>query len=171
MSLRMTFLAVAGFSALILGSAWFAQYVLDMAPCGLCMRQRIGHYFAIPLGLISAWALSMRSTGGKASVLVFAIAIVIAVGHSMYWAGFHIGVEQKWWEGLASCNSGAAMNATLEELLNTPFAACDVPTIIFKWFFGGLSMATVHLLTLLPLMALALFAAYQTIKGQNFLAR
>ena len=60
-SLPTLFLILALGSALIIGSALFSQYVLAMDPCGLCLRQRLGHYVAILMALTAALSFARRS--------------------------------------------------------------------------------------------------------------
>lgn len=158
MKAPVVFWVLAAASAIILGSAWYAQYILDMAPCGLCLRQRIGHYVLIPGGVLAAILWHYVPYQRRFIHLVGLVVLALAAGFSLYWAGFHIGVENKWWEGLATCGGAASANLSIEQLLNTPFVPCDQPTIIFKWLFGGLSMATVHFILLLPLLHLAVWS-------------
>lgn len=157
----MVFLGLA--SAGILVSAWFYQYVLDLAPCGLCLTQRTGHYIIIPVaaGGTLLWQL-LPKYRPAIQALVLAV-ICLAAAYSAYWAGFHIGVENKWWPGLATCGGSDTSGMTFEQLMNTPFVPCDQPTIIFKWLFGGLSMATIHLILLIPLLGFALWSLFQAV--------
>ncbi len=54
---------------------------------------------------------------------------------------FHVGVEQHWWKGLASCTGTISTNQSLGELENqlmaTPVIPCDRPA----WTMFGVSMA------------------------------
>lgn len=171
-SLSVWFAIIAVASALIVGSALFSQYVLDMAPCGLCLRQRLGHYVAIPLAFVAS-VLWTRSGGhGRVVGFVLGLAIVLALSLSLYWAGFHIGVEQKWWPGLDSCGGGGdTSGVTLEQWMNPDLGApqyvpCDQPTVIFQWFFGGLSMASAHVLVLAPLTLLSAWVTLTAVRSK-----
>ena len=69
-------------------------------------------------------------------------------------AGFHVGVEQQWWAGLAACGGGAPAETAAElreRLLNTLPARCDEAA----WTFFGLSMAAWNGLLSLGLAGLA----------------
>ncbi len=112
-------------SLLLLIGAYFFQYGLDMRPCQLCYYQRVPHFVAVILGGFAIWR-------GWRGVFLF-LALVIWLGAAL--AVYHVGVEQKWWEGLASCSG--ATNLSVEDLLATPPARCDE----IPWSLFGVSMA------------------------------
>src|SRR5215813_10296291 len=95
-----TVIAIVG-AAAILGALYF-QYVVGLAPCPLCLEQRIAYYFAIPL---SVMVLLGAQYGSSRKVLQLAL---FAIAAGMLWnAGlgvFHAGVEWKWWPGPAECS-------------------------------------------------------------------
>ena len=79
-------------------------------------------------------------------------------------AGFHVGVEQHWWAGLAACEGGPAGETVAElreRLLNAPPARCDE----VAWPLLGLSMAAWNGLLSLGLAGLAAVAALRTFSG------
>ena len=55
--------AIADFvlSLATLGGAWFFEYVLKLAPCPLCLMQRIPYHVIIPLSLLLAIAALVRA--------------------------------------------------------------------------------------------------------------
>jgi disulfide bond formation protein DsbB len=66
---------------------------------------------------------------------------------------FHVGVEQKWWEGTSACVGQFAPGMSAEELQqaiqDAPIVRCDVPA----WEMFGISMAGYNLLYALALAA------------------
>src|SRR5947209_4552960 len=84
-------IAIVG-AAAILGAFYF-QYGLGLAPCPLCLEQRIAYYFAIPLALIVAFADSRRAARPllTAALVLIALAMLINAGLGVY----HSGVEWK----------------------------------------------------------------------------
>ena len=48
-------------SAATLAGAWFFEYVLKLAPCPLCLEQRIPYHVIIPLSLLLAIAALVRA--------------------------------------------------------------------------------------------------------------
>ena len=147
-------------SIMMLGGALLFQYVGGLQPCVLCIYQRYPYAIAIALGL-TALALGSRPEGVKLSKLfVYACAAVFLAGMAV--AAFHVGVEQKWWQGTAECHAPQLpANATVEQLreilLNQPFAPCDrIP-----WELFGISIAGFNVLASALLAALAFWAAFK----------
>lgn len=69
-------------------------------------------------------------------------------------AGYHTGVEQGWWQGLAACSAPDIGSLSSDELfdriMSAPVARCDE----IPWSFLGLSMAAWNGLLSLGLAAL-----------------
>lgn len=135
-TLRTTALLVALFSALALGGAFAFQYWGGLAPCPLCVWQRYPHGAAIAAALLAYLipvTFLQRGFLGLAGLALLAGAAI---------AAFHIGVEQKWWEGLPSCAGGTDIGKMsiddLKKNVTNAGPRCDEPTEILF----GLSMAT-----------------------------
>lgn len=140
---------VAAASALLLAAALWFQFVEGLAPCTLCVWQRWPHVVAVALAGVGAWF------GWRWAVALAALALLGGAGVAM----FHVGVEQGWWEGLATCSSGPiaglSTDALLDQIRNAPIARCDeVP-----WSLLGLSMAAWNGLASLGLACAAALAA------------
>lgn len=123
-------LAAGGSLALVLGAFAF-QYWGGLAPCVLCWWQRYPHMAAVAIGLL---ALALR---GPVLPVLGALAALTSAGIGV----FHVGVEQKWWEGLASCTVNTMEGLSGADLLNTDItvgapAACDQ----IAWAMWGISM-------------------------------
>ena len=57
--------------------------------------------------------------GSRPVIMILSVVVLLALGFSLYWASFHIGVEQKWWPGLESCGGGGdTSDISLEQWLN-----------------------------------------------------
>jgi disulfide bond formation protein DsbB len=149
-------IAVGG-AATILG-AWFFQFGLGLKPCPLCLEQRYAYYFAIPL---AALILLGVSAGASRKVLLAAL-FVIAAG--MLWnaglAGYHAGIEWKWWPGPQDCSgpidSLGSANDLLRQLESINVVRCDEAA----WRFFGLSLAGYNVLISLALAAVAVWGVY-----------
>ncbi len=123
-------LAAGGSLALVLAAFAF-QYWGGLAPCVLCWWQRYPHMAAVGIGLL---ALALR---GPVLPVLGALAALTSAGIGV----FHVGVEQKWWEGLASCTVNTMEGLSGADLLNTDItvgapAACDQ----IAWAMWGISM-------------------------------
>lgn len=128
---RLVAIAAAG-SALLLAGAFAFEHIGGMAPCQLCIYQRWPHGVAVLIG-----ALALAFGGRLLPILgVLAALATAAVGV------FHVGVEQKWWEGLASCTASSLDGVSMSDLLNPDVTVgavirCDA----IAWQMLGISMA------------------------------
>ncbi|HEY1383723.1 MAG TPA: disulfide bond formation protein B [Dongiaceae bacterium] len=120
--------------------AWIAQYGFGLAPCELCYLQRYGYWVAIALGVVAILqpAHTPRRT---VAVTLLGLAFLATAGIAL----FHVGVEQKWWQGFASCTGSITPGMTPEELQkaiqDAPIVRCDEPA----WTMFGISMAGYNL--------------------------
>ena len=139
----------------ILGAYYF-QYILGLAPCPLCLDERIPYYVAIPLaGLIAVGARGYASRGLlMAGLLVLGIAMLASAGLGAY----HAGVEWQFWPGPADCSGpiqgfGRASDL-LRQLNSVHVVRCDDAA----WRFLGVSLAGYNGLISLALAAIAAWA-------------
>lgn len=139
-------LAIAGTSLSLLIGALAFQYVGGLAPCTLCMWQRYAHL--IVLGACVAALLRptklFRLTGAASSVGAAAV------------AGFHVGVEQGWWEGLKTCSGSVEDLAgmTAASLLDFSAQVSGPACSDIAWSMLGISMAGWNMLITLGAGAL-----------------
>lgn len=146
---RLIALASAG-SALLLAGAFAFQYIGGLAPCQLCLYQRWPHAAAVLIGLLAL------AVPGPILPLLGALAALATAGIGV----FHVGVEQKWWEGLASCTASSIEGVSAADLLNPDVAVgavirCDA----IAWQMLGISMAGWNAILSLLLALLWLRAA------------
>lgn len=130
-----------------------------MAPCALCLHQREAHWVTLGVGL-AGWLLLIVRPGREGAA---AISMLLGAGFlaGAVIAGFHSGVELKWWPGLPSCAGGGVDTIDFEnfaQTLNQPVsgARCDE----IPWSFAGISMAGWNMLVSLALGAVSLRAAF-----------
>ncbi|NDE90355.1 MAG: disulfide bond formation protein B [Alphaproteobacteria bacterium] len=105
-----------------LGAAFVAQFSFGLKPCILCLYARVPYVFLI---IVSVLAL----LNGEKHNRLFLILLTIGFLASLAIAGFHVGVEQHWWELSGGCPVEKLAAKTSEEmladLLATPLAPCD----------------------------------------------
>ena len=154
-SLQQTPALVMVFIAGVLGTAYFFEHVLGILPCALCQYQRLAWWIALGVAGVTFY---LRRNGGLLIAGLILTAVVILAGAAT--AGYHVGVEQKWWEGPASCSSFDPAGLTTEQLMaqiqSAPVVACDE----VAWDFLGVSMAGWNALISLGLAVLWAFAAW-----------
>ena len=94
---RRSLVALAALGAAgLLGGAFFFQYVMGLPPCPLCIWQRWPQAAAIAL---TGMALLLP---GLAPLAVPLAALALLIGAGI--AGYHVGVEQGWWDS-ATCGT------------------------------------------------------------------
>ena len=128
---RLILLATLG-SAGLLGGAFAFQYLGGMAPCQLCLWQRWPHAAAMLIGGVAL------ATGWRGLAWAGALAALATAGIGV----FHVGVEQLWWEGLATCTAGSISGISAADLLDP---SKDVAQVVrcdaIAWQMFGISMA------------------------------
>ncbi len=140
----------AGGSALLLAGAFAFQYIGGLAPCQLCLYQRWPHAAAVLIGMAAL------AFGGRILPLAGALAALATAAIGV----FHVGVEQKWWEGLPSCTASSLGGVSAADLLNPDVTVgavirCDA----IAWQMMGISMAGWNAILSLALMLVWLRAA------------
>jgi disulfide bond formation protein DsbB len=133
--------------------AWYFQYVVGLAPCPLCLDQRIPYYLVIPLSFL----LAIAARAGVPRWLLsagFAVILVAALG-GVALGAYHAGVEWHFWPGPADCtgplanlNSGGSL---LDQLNGVHVVRCDEAA----WRFLGISLAGYNALISLAMAAIA----------------
>jgi disulfide bond formation protein DsbB len=141
----------------LLAAAHGFQHFGGLDPCPLCLRQREAHWIAAGVAatalVLQAWRPSPIAARAFAALLAVSFLASAAV------AGFHVGVEFKWWPGLAECGGGGPIDAGADLLgaLTRPAAPAGCDTV--AWSFLGLSMAAWNMLASLGLFLLSALAA------------
>jgi disulfide bond formation protein DsbB len=155
-------LIVGVIAAVTLAGAWYFQLVLGLQPCPLCLEQRYAYYLAIPLAVLVAVAAGQNA---PRSLLVGGLAILaLAALANAVLAGYHAGVEWKFWPGPSDCtgpvgNLGSA-GSLLDRLDKVKVVMCDE----VQWTFLGLSLAGYNVLISLLMAAIALWGVAKTAK-------
>ncbi len=135
----------------VIGSALGSQYIGGLEPCKLCHWQRYPYYVGIPLVLATLVVFDASIVFRRLLLLAITATFLIGIGLGLY----HVGVEQGWWPGPASCSSSATLGASLDEqinnLMNTARVDCRKPAFLLF----GISMAGYNALASLVLAALS----------------
>ncbi|MCC6864412.1 MAG: disulfide bond formation protein B [Rhodobacteraceae bacterium] len=142
----------AGGSALLLTGAFAFQYIGGLSPCQLCLYQRWPHAAAVLIGAVYfiIGKPVLPALGAMAALITASIGT------------FHVGVEQKWWKGLASCTASSLKDVSATDLLNPDVTVgavirCDA----IAWQMFGISMAGWNAILSIMLALVWLRAAYR----------
>ena len=148
-------IALTGIATLL--GAYFFQYVVGLAPCPLCLQQRIPYYFAIPLAILiaagAARGASPRLIRGGLATLAVIMLVSVALG------AYHAGVEWKFWAGPTDCtgpiNDFGSTGSLLQKMQTTSVVRCDEAA----WRFLGISLAGYNVLISYALAVIAAWGA------------
>ncbi len=140
-------------SAAVLGAAFAFQYIGGYQPCILCLYQRWPYAVTIALAGVALIVAGRKAAGWAA--LASSLAFVTGAGIG----AFHVGVEQGWWQGTASCGASLDLDASAEEIGKALLAAPVVRCEDVQWSLFGISMAGYNVLLSLALAAGSIFAA------------
>jgi disulfide bond formation protein DsbB len=121
-----------------LAFAYIAEYGFQVLPCDFCLYER-GVYMAVfAVGILS---LKMKALKGHRGLFLQLFVLSAGIALTFY----HVGMEQHWWAGPASC-SGAGQAASFEEfraqLMKTVRPRCDQ----INWTIFGISATAWNLM-------------------------
>ena len=137
----------------VLAAVFAFEHLMGLAPCPLCLNQRIAFYLAVPLGLLAALSATKKPS---LSTISFIALTLIFITNSAY-GGYHAGIEWGYWPGPASCAGNTFEVTNIEELIlslenGAPPSCSEAP-----WRLFGLSLAGYNMLASLGLALLASF--------------
>jgi disulfide bond formation protein DsbB len=142
-------------SAAMLATAHTFQ-AFGYPPCELCLRQREVYWAVIAISLVAL--IAQRIAKHPNAATIFATVIGLAFVWGAIVAGFHAGVEWKFWPGPKTCTGGGTFKpGDLSAALGGPqiVVMCDEAA----WRLLGLSMAGWNALISLGLGLLSFVAA------------
>lgn len=148
-------LVVAVIGAGALGGAWYFQLVVGLAPCPLCLEQRIPYYIGVPVALIGALCGGLGKEG-LARVALALAGMLMALG--AFLAVYHAGVEWGLWAGPETCSgAGPAVGGgnLLGQLQTARVVRCDEA----PWRLLGLSLAGYNAFIAASLLVVAMWGA------------
>ena len=151
---------IAAVGVLTLATVYYYQYVQLLAPCPLCLEQRVAYYVCIPLAVL---LLLGANHGANRKVLLLGFLAIAAI---MLWntglSAYHAGVEWKWWQGPTDCSGPIDKLGSARDLLNQlqriSLVRCDEAA----WRLFGISMAGYDVFISLGLAGVALWGARGT---------
>jgi disulfide bond formation protein DsbB len=153
---------IIAIGAIALASVYYIQYVELIAPCPLCLEQRVAYYTSMPL---AALLLLGASHGANRKVLLLGF---LAIAGIMLWntglSAFHAGVEWKWWAGPLDCsgpiNKIGSTQSLINQLQRISLVRCDEAS----WRLFGLSLAGYDVFASLGLAAVAAWGAWSALR-------
>jgi disulfide bond formation protein DsbB len=133
--------------------AWYFQFVVGLAPCPLCLDQRIPYYITIPLSLLLAIAARARLPHRLVAAGFAVILVTTLCGAAL--GAYHAGVEWRFWPGPADCTGPLADlrsgGSLFDQLNGVHVVRCDEAA----WRFLGISLAGYNALISLAMATIA----------------
>ncbi|MCK6418857.1 MAG: disulfide bond formation protein B [Alphaproteobacteria bacterium] len=152
------FLLVLAASAMALIGAYSAEYGFGLAPCILCLYQRIPFFAAL---LLSSLGIVLRQRPNSAGIILALLTLAFTANAAL--AFYHSGVELHWWPSIfeacaATGLSGLQGQDLAQAIMAAPAVRCDV----IPWVdpLLGLSMANYNVLYCLGLAGLCTMALW-----------
>lgn len=153
----LVFAALGLASAAMLGGAFAFQYIGGLEPCVLCLWQRYPYGVVIALAVIGGiFCQAPGRAKGAVAALMALSALALLTDAAI--AGFHVGVEQRWWQGTQGCTGApgaGSLDALRAQLLAQKVVRCDD----IAWSLAGISMAGYNMAAALALSTFAGLAA------------
>ncbi len=123
-------------------TALIAEFIFNLQPCELCLKQRHPYYFMILISVLIFFI--------PFSLKIFGFMLIqISSIYGLFYAIWHVGVENNLLSGPSGCSTGldVAENAAnlKEQILSKQVVSCD--EVI--WSFFGISAASINTLVLL----------------------
>ena len=129
-------------SLIAISNALIAEYYFNLQPCELCLKQRHPYYFIIFISLLIFFIPNIFK-------LYSFFLVQIASIYGLFYAVWHVGVENNFLPGTSGCSAGLDVSSNTSDLkaqiLSKQVASCDEVV----WSFFGLSAATINVLVLL----------------------
>jgi disulfide bond formation protein DsbB len=143
-------------AAATIAGAWIFQ-AFGIAPCELCLSERIPYYVGIPA---AALTLIFALRESKPLMLVGFIALFLIFAFSAGFGVYHAGVEWHFWEGPTACTGSTMTKASsmqdfMNQLRTVKVVRCDAVAIRIL----GLSLAGWNALISAVLSVIAIWGA------------
>ena len=129
-------------SVITITSALIAEYIFNLQPCELCLKQRHPYYIIIVVSLMIFFIPVFQN-------LVSYILIQLGAIYGIFYSVWHVGVENKLLKGPSGCTAGLSNSLNTadlkEQILNKQVISCDE----IVWSFFGISAASLNTMILL----------------------
>tara|TARA_B100000900_G_C20229438_1_gene573211 strand:- start:16 stop:510 length:495 start_codon:yes stop_codon:yes gene_type:complete len=129
-------------SSVAILSALIAEYIYNLQPCELCLKQRHPYYLFIVISLLILSISNFKKLFGY-------ILIQLGTIYGIFYSIWHVGVENKILKGPANCSANLSISSNTtdlkQQILNKQVISCDEVV----WSFFGISAASLNTIVLL----------------------
>ena len=123
-------------------SALTAEFFFDLAPCKMCLKQRHPYYAIIIIIILFYFFRRLKN------IWLF-ISNEFAILYGLFYAIWHVGIEQKILPGPASCSGTLSKTSSIQNLKEQISSQAIVNCIDISWTILGFSAATINSILLL----------------------
>ena len=149
--LRNWFYIVSFISLIAISIALIAEYIFNLQPCVMCLKQRQPYYFILLIFILFYFFKNINN-------LWFYLLVQLASLYGLFYSIWHVGIEQKILSGPASCSGGLSISESVENLKEQIIGKAIINCEDVVWGFLGISAATIN--TFLLLLIFFLNAIY-----------
>ncbi|HYP58345.1 MAG TPA: disulfide bond formation protein B [Beijerinckia sp.] len=107
-------LAIFMIAGATIGGAWIFQ-AFGIAPCELCLKERIPYYAGLVLGGL---AIFFAARGRKALLPAAFAGLALIFAASAVFGAYHAGIEWGFWPGPADCTGTVEKAGSVEDFLH-----------------------------------------------------
>jgi len=129
-------------SVFVISIALIAEYIFNLQPCELCLKQRHPYYLFVIISITILYLPLFNN-------IVFYSIIQLGAIYGIFYSFWHIGVENKFFKGPGGCSSDLSISENIndlkEQILSKKVVSCD--EVI--WSIFGISAASFNLLVLI----------------------
>jgi len=157
------FWTVSILSLIAICSALIAEFIFSLEPCSMCLKQRHPYYFIILIFIIVVvFKLQQK--------IWFYVGVQIASIYGIFYAFWHVGIENKILSGPEECSGGLQVSNNVsslkEQIMTKAVINCEEVT----WEFLGISAASINafiILLIFIINAVYLLNHYGSKKTKN----
>ena len=144
-------------------AALIAELIFNLEPCSMCLKQRHPYYFIIITFIIFALLKWQKN-------IWFYVGVQLASIYGLFYAFWHVGIENKILSGPSSCSHGLKISNDTSDLKEQILSKAVINCEEVVWSIFGLSAATINSLLLFLIFvinAIYLLNYYGTKKEKN----
>lgn len=148
---RYWFWVIGILSITAISSALIAEYIFNLEPCSMCLKQRYPYYFILVIFVLFLVIHQFPR-------IWFYLGVQLASVYGLFYSIWHVGIEQNILSGPASCSGGLSISKSVENLKEQIIGKAVINCEDVVWSFFGISAATIN--TFLLLLIFILNAIY-----------
>ena len=147
MFFRYWFWIISILSITAISSALIAEYIFNLEPCSMCLKQRHPYYFIFVIFILFG---VIR----KFPRIWFYLGVLLASIYGLFYSIWHVGIEQNILTGPTSCSGRLNTSNSVENLKEQIIGKAVINCEDILWSIYGISAATINTFLLLLIFIL-----------------